>query len=141
MQGSTLVIRNNEQFTASNVNANHQGVLGTAAPGVATNIDYVLVDDCFVTGAILFAKGAAWGDTLTLQVVDVSNMYGRGAGFVLGQYVTNWALRTDSELQFDQNSTFPAKVITGLALRVVYSSTGAVAVPLAVNYKLQKALF
>lgn len=141
MQNSTLKLTQVEQFTSNNVNSNSQGTLGTAIAGTTTNIDYKLLDDCFITGGMLRTIGQIFGDSVTFQVVDVDNILGYGAGLVLGQYITSWYLRSDAEEQVNESTTYPAKILTGLYLRVIYVSTGSTDVQVSVNYRLHKALY
>lgn len=141
MQGSTLKICQTEQFSSLNVNGNHQGVIGTATAGTTTTIDYKLLDDAFLVGGILLTKGATFGDSVTFQVIDIDNVIGYGANVVLGQYISNWYMREDSQSQVNEISSYPAKVLANLYLRIRYTSIGGSNVSVAVNYRLQKALF
>jgi len=141
MLNSTLVISELSQFNTGNVNAYNKGLIGDAAAGVSTNIDYLVVDDCFVAGGFLLCKNQVFGDSVKLQVVDKDNVLGFGAGVVLGEYISNWYIREDSQLQFSEISAYPAKLKGGIYLRAIYASTGATIVKVAINYRLHKALY
>jgi hypothetical protein len=141
MINSTVKLPQLSHFASTNVNSASQGLRATAAFGTATNIDLLLTDDSFLTGGVLRTSGSAFGDHATFQVVDVDNIIGYGAGAVLGQYVTSWYMRSDAEEQVNENAAYPAKVIAGLYLRVVYTSVGTSDVDVAVMYRLHKALF
>lgn len=142
MQNSTLQITSNSDFTNANVALNNQYTKGTVAAGSTQNIDYTLVDDCFITGGELITYGANFGDTVLFQVVDVNNILGKGENFVCNQY-DNKILKNDTynQQQSITKSLYPAKIIAGLTLRLVYSSTGLVPVQVGINYDLHKALY
>ena len=141
MINSTLKLSQLAHFASTNVNKNGQGVIFTALAGQTTNGDYKLVDDCFITGGILSTLTSTFGDSTTFQVIDIDNIMGYGANVVLGQYITNWYMRSDTQLQIDESIPYPAKIYTGLYLRVRYTSIGATDVQVIVNYRLHKALY
>jgi hypothetical protein len=126
-------------FEKNKLNYNGRGVSVTIPKGTSVNLDYTLTDDCLLTGVWLIIGRGNYGDSLTVQVLDLSNIYGYGAGAVLNTFVTNWYMPPSSATQID--IPYPAKIITGLTLRVIYTSTGTVDDPfLAINYKLHKVL-
>ena len=125
-------------FEASKLNFNAQGVSVTATAGVVTNLDYTLLDDCLITGCWLLISGATIGDKIAFQVVDGSGAFSGTPGTVLNQFVSNWYLSTCVDTQFDMD--YPAKIYTGLTLRLVFTSTGSTNVSIAANYKLHKVL-
>jgi hypothetical protein len=144
MQNSTLTVQTTDEMQSTNVNLDCQSASGTITAGGPGNIDLILTDDCFITGGDLITNGAVFGDFATMQVVDVNNILGKGAGLVLGQYVTNWVMKADAvgaQLQCELRSPYPAKIPAGLALRLVYNSTGSNNVQVAINYILHKALY
>jgi hypothetical protein len=131
---------NIDAFIKTALNYDAVGVTGTAAAGNTTNIDYALTNDTLITGAQVLTNTAAFGDSISFQVVDVNNILGYGANVVLNQFVTNWQLRADSQEQIDLKVNYPAKIITGLYLRLIYVSTGTSPVAVAINYSLHKVL-
>jgi hypothetical protein len=141
MIGSTLKLPDLSHFSSTNVNSASQGLYAVAAVGAVTNIDLKLLDDCFLTGGVLRTEGSSFGDYATFQVVDVDNILGYGANTILGQYVTSWYMRSDAQEQVNENTPYPAKVIAGLYLRLVYTSMGSSAVNVAVMYRLHRALY
>jgi hypothetical protein len=141
MINSTLKLTQIAQFASTNVNSANQGLRTTCTAGTTTNIDLKLNDDCFLTGGVLRTDGSAFGDYATFQVVDVDNIFGYGAGTILGQYISNWYMRSDAQEQVNENTPYPAKVLAGLYLRLVYVSTGTSNVDAVVMYRLHKALF
>jgi hypothetical protein len=141
MQNSTLKLTRVEEFASNNVNANNQALLFTAAAAQTTTGDLKLTDDCFITGAVLRTNTSAFGDYAVFQVVDVDNILGYGAGTVLGQYVNKWYMRSDAQEQANENTPYPAKILAGLYLRLIYTSVGLMPVSVAINYRLHKALY
>lgn len=139
---------NNTTYNPDNINAfvksalhyDAIGVTGAAVAGTSTNIDYILTNDMLITGAQVLSNISTFGDSLTFQLVDVNNVLGYGANLVLNQFVTNWQLRSDSQEQIHLNCNYPAKIISGLCLRLIYTSVGSANVMVAINYELHKIL-
>jgi len=125
--------QNIRDFEKSKISKDARGVLGTAAAGGTTNIDLVMGNDVLITGGVFLAQGAAWGDTVDFQVVHPQ------AG-VVAQFITAWCLDPTSVMQQLPTASYPAKLATGLTLRVVYHSIGGTAVDVGVNYNLERVL-
>lgn len=140
MINSTTKLIQVAQFTSDLVHGNNQGMSQTAPAGTTTNIDLKLVDDHFMSGGILRTLNSAFGDTATFQVVDIDNVMGYGAGCILGQYATNWYMRSDSQEQVNESTPYPVKLPAGLYLRLVYTSIGTTDVTVAIIYRLHKVL-
>ena len=138
MQNSTYNPIHENDFEKNKLTFDAQGVSTTVTSGSITNLDYTLTDDCLITGAELIVNNGNYGDTLSFHVVDTTGFTGYPAGTVLDQYATNWNVApvTDTQLSV----VYPAKIITGLTLRVVYTSTGSSNPFIALNYKLHKCL-
>lgn len=141
MINSVVKLPQLSQFDSTNVNAASRGTIATIPAGSTTNIDIKLLDDSFLTGGVLRAKGATFGDYATFQVVDVDNVLESGYGAILGEYVTNWYMRSDSQEQVNENTHYPAKIKANLYLRLIYVSIGVTNVDVAIMYRLHKALF
>lgn len=126
-------------FEKSKLYFNAQGVSASCTAGTSTNIDYTLVDDCLLTGLEIIVDGAKYGDYANLQVIDPTGITGAPPGTVILQPATNWYVATSYDEQYDL--AYPAKIYTGLTLRIVYTSTGIITpVFVAINYKLHKIL-
>jgi hypothetical protein len=115
-----------------------QGVSATITAGQVQNLDYLLSDDCLITGASIITNNGNYGDYVSFQIVDTTGFTGAAAGTVLNQFATNWHLPPNADDQFDV--AYPAKLIAGLTVRVVYTSTGGSDVFFAINYKFHKVL-
>ena len=126
-------------FEKTKLNFNGQGVTSTINAGTTTNIDYLLADDCLITGLELIVNNGNYGDFANIQVIDTTGFTGYPAGTVLEQIGTNWYLSPSTDTQFD--IAYPAKIIAGLTLRIIYTSTLLVGTTfVAINYKLHKVL-
>jgi hypothetical protein len=140
MQNSILQIQQTTQLNSKNVNCDGRGAIGTVSAGTTGNVDYTLSDDCIITGGMLRSLNSAFGDSANFQIVDVNNVLGYGNNVVLNQFLTNWYMVADRQEQMNENFPYPAKIITGLVLRVVYTSTGTSDVTICANYRLHKIL-
>lgn len=131
----------NEDFNANSLTFNGKGNTGTAAHGTATNIDMALTEDTVLTGGTLILKNHCFGDTVDQQVVDKDGIVAP-PGTVLRQFITSWNVADDVQIQGGIVAPgYPAKIISGLYLRLVYHSTCGTDVSVAINYLLHKVLF
>ena len=128
------------QFNADNVKCANKGVLGYIPAGTTSTVDLKIIDDVFITGGVLYVKNATFGDSVSFIVTDKDNIFGLGAGFVLGQYIDTWYVCEASQRQFDEKQDYPKKIPAGLYLTIVYASTGTQDVQVAMNYRLHEAL-
>lgn len=115
------------------------GISGSAAAGINTNIDFKLNDDMLLTGAQVLTETSTFGDSLSFQIVDVDGIVSP-AGTVLNQFVDNWQLMSDRQEQINLQVNYPAKIIAGLYLRLIYNSIGTNSINVAINYCLHKVL-
>lgn len=141
MQNSTVLLPQVGLFSSKNVNSNGDAVKGTATALSTTSIDLKMLDDNFITGAILIASGVTFGDYVQFQVVDVDNVLGYGVNTILGTYINKWYLKSDRQEQFNESLVYPAKLPALVYLRLKYTSTGTTPVEVAINYRLHKALY
>lgn len=141
MNESILKVTRVDVFASDNVSANNQGMMAIIPAGKVTYVDLKMLDDNFLTGGILRTLNTQFGDYVDLQVVDVDNILRAGNNIVLAQYCTSWYLRSDSQEQLNETINYPAKVLSGLYLRLVYHSVGLENVTVTVNYRLHKALY
>lgn len=129
------------EFEKSKLNADGQGVQGSATAGSTTNFDVVLTDDCLYTGVWIAVSGSANGDAAKLQVIDTNGITGFPPGTVLLQAV-NWGIPGfNFSEQFDYN--YPAKVLATMTIRIIYTSAAGLlgGAPYCVfNHKLHKVL-
>ena len=119
--------------TSSRDRARFVGVLATF-PGGSTSAHDLRCDVAVrLQGGSFWAKGASIGDTVSLQVVDVDNVLGGGAGAVVAEYVSNVPL---APWDFTQTIDAPtaAEIPAGLYLRAVCTTTAG-AVSLGITYR------
>lgn len=112
------------ELSADMLNFRGTGIHGSAASGSSTNIDYQLTEDRLVMGAYAILSGHAFGDYMTVQVVDVDNINGLGAGTVLNEFVSNWYVDPTVGTQRGMEAEYPAKILAGLYLRCIYTNVG-----------------
>ena len=131
-------------FEKSKLAFDGQGVNVTVTAGQTANLDYTLTDDCLLTGVEVIIGNGNYGDTGNLQIVDSGGLIPPPyqAAYpnypVLDQFGTNWnfAPTTDETFQI----VYPAKIVTGMTIRLVYTSTGTNNVFVGINYMLHKCL-
>jgi len=129
--GTTYNPPNIDAFIKSALLFNAQGMSQTVATGTTTNLDYALTDDCLLTGMEIIINNGNYGDTANLQILI--------SGVVVDQFATNWNFPPTIDTQFDMS--YPAKLLSGMTIRMAYTSTGTNNPFVAINYKLHKILF
>ena len=142
-------------FSKKGFNFNGQGIMATITPGTAQNIDLKLTDDHDFTGVQYLIWGGSKGDFVNLQVVDADGSltntqvpgYPTGVTYSMvpgypgfGQYATNWYVNTDGA-GTPINIPYPAKVLAGMTIRIIYNSVGTTAVTIAINFNIHKMRF
>lgn len=106
---------------------------------VTTNIDWQVPEDRLINGTHVMLKNHDFEDSATLQVVDKDNVLGYGAGLVLNEFATNWNFVSDQESQGIFILPYPAKLLTGLYVRLKYTAHGIVDdVKVKVNFIVHK---
>ena len=110
-------------------------IAGTATKNTTTNIDFKMPADSWLDGGMILVKDHVKGDYFIIEIVDIDNILGGGAGAILKTYV-NWYVHPDLPcLQVETN--YAGKVLKNLYLRVKYTSVGTVNnVWVAANYRL-----
>lgn len=121
---------------ACNFRARFKGITGIAMAGTTTNIDYKITEERYINGVRLILSDHADGDYLDFEVVDIDNILGLGAGTVLDQFGSNWFVDDSSKTQPDVIVPYPAKIISGLYIRLKYTSTGITNVNVKANLYL-----
>lgn len=119
-----MELRRIADFNADRVNFKGFGSSGTATAGQVTNIDYKLTEERLVYGGQLILDGHVFGDKVSMQVVDVDNILGYGAGLVLGSYVTDWYISPTEAAQHPLLVEYPTKIMANLYFRLAYTSVG-----------------
>lgn len=102
-----------------------QGFSGTAAANTTTDIDFKFPQERWLSGGALFVKGGNWGDTCTIQIVDVDNILGFGANTVLREFITNFAICDDSQFQIRIEVPYVSVVPQDIYMRIKYTNNNA----------------
>lgn len=110
------------------------GVHGTATKNTTTSFDFkVDKDECYCSGGEIIVKDAEHGDYIEIQVIDLDNIFGYGAGAVLATYLKKWFVdyRGKNVLEVP----YAGYIYKNLYLRLKYTSIGTTNdVKVAVNY-------
>jgi hypothetical protein len=137
-QGREVLVMDAFAFNG-NFEVKATGYKGTAPFGATTALDFAVgAEDRYINGLRMFLKNHAEADTIGLQVVDVNNVLGYGAGLVLKTFGINWNV---DETQSDQGQSvfnYAARLPAGVFVRLNYTSTGAVDVVVKLNLLLHK---
>lgn len=80
--------------------------------------------DVEFVGAVSKTEGAHKGDTANMSIVDVDNILGYGAGFVVTEFGKDVPGKM-LEIKCEANTTTAATVLTGLYIRIRYVNTHA----------------
>lgn len=141
MQSSKYNPLKNTELTKQNLNFDGRGKHAyNLTYGQSHNIDLKLADDYLMTGASVIVKDATFGDKFSLQVIDIDNILGYGSNTVLLQTITDWGVVADKQDQGSLAAGYPAKIVAGLYLRMIYISIGTINPSVIINYHLHKVL-
>lgn len=105
----------------------------TVAANSTKNIDYLVADERYINGGKLIVKDMGADDKVTFQVFDKDNVLGFGA-IVLDQFITDFYLPQGDPLEVAL--AYPARIIPGLYLRLVYTNTNSVEAKVKCNLYL-----
>lgn len=128
------------QFSKADLDANFQGAQYTPTKGSSTNCDLHVTDDHIADGGRIITLNATAGDNVDVKVIDIDNVLGYGANTVLKQFVTAWPIFPGDNI-WDFSVNYPAKIYSGLYIRIVYHSVGGEGDPtpsLLMGYRLHK---
>lgn len=127
------------EFEATKLQYNPTGVRQVVTKNSDTNVDLYFTDDNLLTGLWIAGKNIADGDYLKLRIIDTDNIFEAGAGAMIKQFGKEIYLPENCDQHFD--IAYPAKIVAGLTLRIVYHSVSTETDPtLLVNYKLHLVL-
>lgn len=133
-------LRKNSDFDADRVRFRGTAKSITATANATTNLDLKLTEERLLSGLQILAN-ANTGDWAKLQVVDVDNIYGAGAGYIVEEFVDKWFMDANADNQGLFETGYPANIPANLYIRVEYHNTVVLApVNLRVNYFLHKPL-
>jgi hypothetical protein len=120
-----------------NLNFTGDAVAGTATKNTTTNFDYkVTATKIYLNGGDLIFKNANWGDYVQLQIIDIDNVLGQGANYVLHNYVNKWYIHPDLK-EKELTANYAGNIPQNIYIRLKYISTSTTTdVNVAVNWYL-----
>jgi len=142
---------------AQGFRARFQGFSGTVTAGEEGYVDYIIEEERFINGVRILLKNHMFGDSLRLQVVDTNFTYAGDLypstpaeagvpvpeetpwsavmpdGVLLDEFGSSWYVADDIQCQPDVITPYPARLLTGMTLRVLYTSTGDTNVNININ--------
>jgi len=116
-----------EVFLPTSVKLAGFGFKFTATKNSTTYGQCALPQDLRFRGGTLITKGNVMGDVAKLEVVDVDNILGYGAGFIVANYFENWNIEekeTGKGREEIVEPTMGDNVPEGLYMRLTYTSVG-----------------
>lgn len=130
-------------FATSDFKFKGDGVTFTATANGSSQADFKILTagepGLYVNGGDLFTAGSKVGDYVKFQVVDVDNILGYGAGFVVEEWISKWFVNPSGAQSVA--TPYAGKIPGGLYLRMIYQNTNASTdVSVAVNYYLHKPI-
>lgn len=140
------VIKDKPFKDAQGFRARMKGFMGTAIKGTVTNIDCQIAEERFLNGVNLVLNNHEYGDNICFQVVDKDRLY---AGIlypvevpgevILDEFGCNWYVSADKQDQDQIIVPYPARIYSGLYIRIVYNSIGTQNdIGVAINLYLHK---
>lgn len=100
-----------------------QGIAGTAGADSTTDIDWRFPEERWITGGIFAVNNGNWGDSATIQIIDIDNVLGYGANVVLDTFAENYGVMSDQQFQGDIECPYVALIPAGLYIRIKYTNT------------------
>ena len=123
---------------AHDLNFRGKGIENTFTAGQTTTYDWKSPETKEFDSVVLLFKNHVFEDKVDLQVVDVDNILGYGAGTVLATYFYDYFLADDMQHQGIFKIDYPGTLLKDLYLRFRYYSSGATAVKMKANLFLHK---
>ena len=131
-------VRSKSDMNADTCKFRGQGFAFTATKNSTTSHDYVLTENRIIETPQVMFKNHVWGDHFRFQIiVDPNNAFtvpeGFGsipvgtvlpAGTLLEEFATTWYVNPDLCAQARPDLQYSAEVPAGLAIRIIYTSTG-----------------
>ena len=115
-----------------------KGIKDTAIAGQITNIDYKITEERWINGVNMILENHVIDDSVSFEIVDIDNIFGLGENTVLDRFAESWRVCTDESDQHSILIPYPARIIAGLYIRIVYTSTGSTNVIVRCNLFLHK---
>lgn len=102
----------------------------TVAKGTTQDLDWKIPQlayggsnkQAYFDGVEYYAKNAEVGDSVKFQIVDVDNILGYGANFVVEEFADVYVM-PDAPIHF---TLYKAKLVANLYVRIKYNSIGSI---------------
>ncbi len=137
MTGSTYLPARWTDVEASKIRPNVIGIQATITGNSVQTVDTLVLDDMLIRGVEFLSTNANFGDSLTIKIVDIDGVYAP-ANTIVSVPVSNYVVPINNYSSYD--SVAPMKMLGGLYLRIVYTSTGSTNVSLGINFLFVKLL-
>lgn len=129
-----LLSRSRAFASSDGFRARFQGIFsGTAEAGTTTDFDFRVAQERYINGVRLLLEDHTLGDKVDFQVVDIDNVLGMGANTVLDEFGKDWFVDPALHTQPDVLVPYPARILTGLYIRLKYHSSGSTDVKVKTN--------
>jgi hypothetical protein len=129
-----------DPIAGSTVILDGDAVSGSIPKGSAVDIDFGPIgEQRLLKGGHLITDKSVMGDWVKFQVIDIDDVLGQGAGFVVATFIKKWFVPPTGMIQFETPQA--SKIFAGLYIRCTYTSVGTVNnVTAGINYLLLKQL-
>lgn len=107
----------------------------TAIKNISTTYDFLLDQAYALKGGSFYSEDSIPGDYIKCQIVDVDNVLGYGAGFVVAEYIDKWYVYALQQIHIN-NEFVGVMPVSGLYFRVVYTSDASATVDSTVFFNL-----
>lgn len=121
-----------EEFRSDMVSAKGYSLTGTATQESSTSFDFQIPDDMFIRTIGFLFKNADFGDYVKVQVIDLDGIISP-PGTVLKTQIDAWYITDTGAAPLKFSPLCPNKILQGLYLRFIYTSTSASDVTVAIN--------
>ena len=130
-------VQRNEPYAVSDdgSRARFVGYLYAVPSSGVYSFDEQLATPIRLSGGVYWVTGATLTDTATLEVVDVDDVLGAGAGFVVAKYAANIPL-APWDHSGDLTAPTAAELPAGLYLRLTVNHTGSDPMAIGVTYRI-----
>lgn len=136
----TAVVANKPFNDAQNFRIRIFGVKHKMQAGQTSSFDVDITEERFINGVQLIAKNHKFGDSVDFLTIDKLGTFagvyyppGTPLPVVLDDFGKGFYLAEDQQDQGQIMSSYPARLVPGVSVRVVYHSTGDQDVDLCLN--------